>query len=117
MTNNRLVYSSDAGRVAPKPSPPPKPGKQPPKVPPSLPNDGVVRLFREKGGRGGKTVTVVRGLPEQGAALEARLSELKRLCGAGGTMRDGAIEIQGDHRDRISERLTALGYKVKLAGG
>jgi translation initiation factor 1 len=117
VTNNRLVYSSDAGRVAPKPSPPPKPGKQPPKVPPSLPNDGVVRLFREKGGRGGKTVTVVRGLPEQGAALEARLSELKRLCGAGGTMRDGAIEIQGDHRDRISERLTALGYKVKLAGG
>jgi translation initiation factor 1 len=76
-----------------------------------------VRLFREKGGRGGKTVTVVRGLPEQGAALEARLSELKRLCGAGGTMRDGAIEIQGDHRDRISERLTSLGYKVKLAGG
>ena len=117
MTNNRLVYSSDAGRVAPKPSPPPKPGKQPPKAPPSLPNDGVVRLFREKGGRGGKIVTVVRGLPEQGAALEARLSELKRLCGAGGTMRDGAIEIQGDHRDRISERLTALGYKVKLAGG
>ena len=117
MTNNRLVYSSDAGRVAPKPSPPPKPGKQPPKAPPSLPNDGIVRLFREKGGRGGKTVTVVRGLPEQGAALEARLSELKRLCGAGGTMRDGAIEIQGDHRDRISERLTALGYKVKLAGG
>jgi translation initiation factor 1 len=84
---------------------------------PSLPNDGVVRLFREKGGRGGKTVTVVRGLPEQGAALDARLGELKRLCGAGGTLRDGAIEVQGDHRERIAERLTALGYRVKLAGG
>ena len=84
---------------------------------PSLPNDGVVRLFREKGGRGGKTVTVVRGLPEQAAALEARLGELKRLCGAGGTLRDGAIELQGDHRERIAERLTALGYRVKLAGG
>ena len=117
MTNNRLVYSSDAGRVAPKPSSPPTQGNQPPKAPPSLPNDGVVRLFREKGGRGGKTVTVVRGLPEQGAALEARLSELKRLCGAGGTMRDGAIEIQGDHRERIAERLRARGYQVKLAGG
>ncbi len=117
MNNNRLVYSSDSGRAPQKPAKPSKPGKPQPKAPPNLPNDGVVRLFREKGGRGGKTVTVVRGLPEQGAALEARLSELKRLCGAGGTMRDGAIEIQGDHRDRISERLTALGYKVKLAGG
>lgn len=82
-----------------------------------MPDDGVVRLFREKGGRGGKTVTVVRGLPDSGAALEARLTELKRLCGAGGTLRHGAIEIQGDHRERIAERLASLGYKVKLAGG
>jgi translation initiation factor 1 len=117
MTNNRLVYSSDSGRVPLKPSKPSKPGKTSSKPAPSLPNDGVVRLFREKGGRGGKTVTVVRGLPEQGAALEARLGELKRLCGAGGTLRDGAIEIQGDHRERISEKLSALGYRVKLAGG
>ena len=94
-----------------------KRGAQPSRPAPNLPDDGVVRLFREKGGRGGKTVTVVRGLPEKGAALEARLGELKRLCGAGGTLRDGALEIQGDHRDRISERLTSLGYKVKLAGG
>ena len=113
----RLVYSSDSGRAPEEPARPPKPGKHPPKGPPNIPNDGVVRLFREKGGRGGKTVTVVRGLPEQGAALDARLTELKRLCGAGGTLRDGAVEIQGDHRDRISERLTLLGYRVKLAGG
>jgi translation initiation factor 1 len=117
VNENRLVYSTDSGRVPQKPPKASRPGKPAAKAPPSLPNDGFVRLFREKGGRGGKTVTVVRGLPEQGAALEARLTELKRLCGAGGTMRDGAIEIQGDHRDRISERLTALGYRVKLAGG
>lgn len=117
MANNRLVYSSDSGRVPDKPPKSSKQKQSPGKPPPNLPNDGVVRLFREKGGRGGKTVTVVRGLPEQGADLEARLSELKRLCGAGGTMRDGAIEIQGDHRERISERLTSLGYRVKLAGG
>ena len=111
------MYSSEFGRVAPGPSKARKPPKQGPKGAPSLPNDGVVRIFREKGGRGGKTVTVVRGLPEQGPALEARLAELKRLCGAGGTLRDGAIEIQGDHRQRIAARLTALGFRVKLAGG
>ena len=84
---------------------------------PAIPRDGVVRLFRDRGGRNGKTVTVVHGLPERGPALEARLSELKKMCGAGGTLRDDAIEIQGDHRDRLAERLRALGYRVKLAGG
>lgn len=117
MTNNRLVYSSDSGRVPEKPTRPTKGKQRPAKAPPNLPNDGVVRLFREKGGRGGKTVTVVRGLPERGPALEAMLGDLKRLCGAGGTLRDDTLEIQGDHRDRIAERLTARGYKVKLAGG
>jgi len=86
-------------------------------VPPSLPRDGVIRLFRERGGRHGKTVTVIHGLPERGPALEARLSEMKRLCGAGGTVKDGVVEIQGDHRERLAERLRALGYTVKLAGG
>jgi len=62
-------------------------------------------------------VTVIHGLPERGAALDARASELRRLCGAGGTVKDGAVEIQGDHRERVAERLRALGYAVKLAGG
>ncbi len=84
---------------------------------PTAPRDGVVRLFRDRGGRNGKTVTVIHGLPERGPALEARLSELKRLCGAGGTVKDGAVEIQGDHRERLAERLRTLGYTVKLAGG
>ena len=119
MNDRRLVYSSDQGRVAePNIGLSNRKAPQPPKKGPSspqLPEDGVVRLFREKGGRGGKTVTVVRGLPA--GDLDKRVSELKRLCGAGGTVREGAIEIQGDHRERIAERLQALGYKVKLAGG
>ncbi|MGH7417685.1 MAG: stress response translation initiation inhibitor YciH, partial [Candidatus Rokuibacteriota bacterium] len=63
---------------------------------PTAPRDGIVRLFRDRGRRNGKTVTVIHGLPERGPALEARLSELKRLCGAGGTVKDGVVEIQGD---------------------
>ena len=76
-----------------------------------------MRIFKERGNRGGKTVTVIRGLPERGPALDALAQELKRLCGAGGTVRDNAIEVQGDHRERIAERLRALGHTVKLAGG
>jgi translation initiation factor 1 len=110
MVNRRIVYSSDSGRARPQ-------QPQRPAQPAGFPDDGVVRITREKGGRGGKTVTVVRGLPERGPALEARAAELKRLCGAGGTLRDGQLEIQGDHRERIAQRLRNLGYTVKLAGG
>lgn len=108
MHNRRTVYTSDGGdrRKDAKAKPPPHA---------AFPDDGVVRLSREKGGRGGKTVTVVRGLPAAG--LESQAADLKRLCGAGGTLRDGAIEIQGDHRERIADRLSAQGYQVKLAGG
>jgi translation initiation factor 1 len=108
MHNRRVVYSSDGGRDG-------EPQAAKSKALPGFPDDGVVRLSREKGGRGGKTVTVVRGLPA--AELEARATGLKRLCGAGGSLRDGAIEIQGDHRERIAEHLRSLGYQVKLAGG
>jgi translation initiation factor 1 len=96
---------------------PSKPPSKLSRASPAIPRDGVVRLFRDRGGRNGKTVTVIHGLPERGPALEARLSELKRMCGAGGTLRDGVIQIQGDHRDRLAERFRALGYPVKLAGG
>ena len=82
---------------------------------PAVTRDGVVRVFRERGGRRGKTVTVVRGLAE--ADLAATAGELKRFCGSGGTVRDGAVEIQGDHRDKVAARLEALGHVVKLAGG
>lgn len=77
----------------------------------------MVRLFRDRGGRNGKTVTVIRGLPERGPTLEARVAVMKRLCGAGGTLKDDTVEIQGDHRERLAEYLRAAGYAVKLAGG
>jgi translation initiation factor 1 len=76
-----------------------------------------VRIFRERAGRGGKVVTVIRGLPGQGGTLATLARDLKGLCGAGGTVKDGAVEIQGDHRERLAERLRAQGYTVKLAGG
>ena len=60
---------------------------------------------------------MIHGLPERGAALDALGSELRRLCGAGGTVKDGTVEIQGDHRDRVAQHLRVLGYTVKLAGG
>jgi translation initiation factor 1 len=82
---------------------------------PELPRDGVVRVFREKSGRGGKTVTVVRGLPA--GDLAAVASDLKRHCGSGGSVKDGAVEIQGDHREKATARLATQGYRVKLAGG
>ena len=110
MHNRRVVYDSDSGRVPIRDA-----GKAHASPPPGFPDDGVVRLSRGKAGRGGKTVTVVRGLPA--SDLQAQAADLKRLCGAGGTLRDGAIEIQGDHRERIAERLRAKGYQVKLAGG
>jgi translation initiation factor 1 len=109
MSNSRLVYSTDDGDHRRR-------GKHPEKArAPELPGDGVVRVFREKGGRGGKTVTVVRGLPAAGLATVA--SDLKRHCGSGGSVKDRAVEIQGDHREKVAARLAAQGFQVKLAGG
>ncbi len=82
---------------------------------PSGPSDGIVRVSRETSGRRGKTVTVVRGLPPR--ELDAVASDLKRLCGTGGSAKDGVVEIQGDHRPKVVARLEAKGYRVKLAGG
>ena len=110
MKNSRRVYSTGAGRIVP-PAPPRSSGTGGPPAP----HDGVVRIFRDRSGRNGKVVTVIRGLPTRD--LEARASDLKRLCGAGGAVKDGAVEIQGDHRERVAERLRGLGHSVKLAGG
>ncbi len=74
-----------------------------------------MRVSREKGGRRGKIVTLVRGLPQR--ETEAVAGDLKRLCGAGGSIKEGVVEIQGDHRDKIAAHLRATGYDVKLAGG
>ena len=108
MSNSRLVYSTGDGDRRRSPSRDDPPG-------PELPNDGVVRIFRGKGGRGGKAVSVVRGLPRRDLAGVAK--DLKKHLGSGGTVKDGAVEIQGDHREKIAARLEAQGYTVKLAGG
>lgn len=128
MSNPRLVYSTEQGRVraqAPTPSPPTlddgpvgvRGAREYRDAESGRRQDPTIRIFRERAGRGGKTVTVIRGLPQRGEALGAQAAELRRLCGAGGTVKDGIIELQGDHRERILAHLRALGHRVKLAGG
>jgi translation initiation factor 1 len=80
--------------------------------------DGVVRVSRESKGRGGKTVTLVRGLALEAAALAALGKRLRSACGSGGTVKDGVLEIQGDHAERVLALLLAEGVaNVKRAGG
>jgi translation initiation factor 1 len=79
--------------------------------------DGVVRVSRETKGRAGKGVTLVRGLPLDDAAIAALGKQLKAACGSGGTVKDGVIEVQGDHCDRVIAVLRTQGYAVKRAGG
>ena len=118
---SRLVYSTDGEHVTGNAAPrAPKPAARPSRAAPARnapPDDGVVRIRREKQGRSGKTVTTVSGIPGVEADLEALLKTLKQLCGAGGSRRSNAIEIQGDHRERIQAKLEQLGHRVKLAGG
>lgn len=127
---DRLVYSTDSGRVTHCPicGQPYKycrcdqPSSEAtsklidaPQAP--LKSDGIVRIMRDRKHRGGKTVTVVSGVPASSDALAALAQQLKKLCSSGGTIKDGTIEIQGDHCDKIQAKLTELGYKVKRAGG
>ena len=79
--------------------------------------DGIVRIRRETKGRNGKGVTVITGVQLEEAALQALGKQLKARCGTGGTVKDGQIEIQGDHLDLILTELTKLGWTVKKAGG
>jgi len=84
----------------------------------SLPSgDGTVRVSRETKGRKGKGVTLIAGVPLGAEALAALTKDLKQRCGSGGTVKDGMIEIQGDHRDRLIVELQSRGYRVKRAGG
>ena len=78
--------------------------------------DGRVRVSRESKGRGGKVVTLVRGLPLQSAALDALGKQLRSACGAGGTAKDGVLEVQGDHVERVMALLQQQGWSVKRAG-
>lgn len=76
-----------------------------------------VRVGRETSGRSGKGVSVITGLPLDEAALQELATRLKKLCGAGGAVRDGNIEIQGEHRDRLVAELLKLGYEARRSGG
>ena len=112
--HSRLVYSSGTGRVCPGcgwPDASCRCSRQGADEP--VPVRVVAKLRVEKAGRGGKTVTVVYDLPRNAAFLKDLCQELKRACGAGGTVQDGAVEIQGDGRERIRDRLLKKGFGVK----
>jgi len=104
--NRKLVWSSDGDL------PPEKSGAAA-----DLAGDGVVRVSRETKGRRGKAVTVVRGAPLDAAGLDDLARELKKLCGTGGTVKNGSVEIQGDQRERVGAALAARGWRVKTVGG
>lgn len=111
-----LVYSTDAGRMCP--------GCRQPTAQCQcrattlrVASDGVVRVSTQTKGRAGKAVTLVRGLAQDDLALAALGKQLRTACGAGGTVKDGVIEVQGDHCERIMEALKAQGFVVKRSGG
>jgi translation initiation factor 1 len=110
-----LVYSTESGRMCPdcRRAQASCICKAAPKA---TAGDGVVRASRESKGRGGKVVTLVRGLSLDEAALGALGKRLRSACGAGGTAKDGVLEVQGDHVDRIVALLQAEGWRVKRAG-
>jgi translation initiation factor 1 len=128
MAENRIVYSTDGGRIPCRACGRPAHGgpcgsaaleraaKERGKAAPPK-GDGIVRVSRDRKQRRGKVVTVVTGVPLPEVELTELAGRLKRQCGTGGTVKDGAIEIQGDHRDRLADLLRDLGYQVKLAGG
>ncbi len=110
---NPTVYSTEWGDLRQKK----KPGRaHQPQV--SLPpEEQTVYLHRESKGRGGRTVTLVKKLQLSPSDLKALGKELKRLCGTGGTVKNGIIEIQGEHRQKIAAYLQNKGYRIKIAGG
>ena len=116
--NTGLVYSTEHGTMCPHCG---KPKKQcvckQEKKKQTEKSDGVVRLGLEKQGRKGKGVTTITGLPLTMGELVDLAKQLKQKCGAGGTVKDGVIEIQGEHRDVLMNELKKQGYTVKRSGG
>jgi len=105
--NSRLVYSTDKGRIKITDS----------EAASTLAGDGIVRIRRETSGRKGNAATTISGVPLPESELKTLAKKLKQTCGSGGSVKNGVIEIQGDHRDKIRELLTKEGYSVKMAGG
>ncbi len=112
-----LVYSTDSGRMCPACRQPVAACVCAQRAQAVPAGDGVARVTREKQGRGGKTVTVVRGLVLAPEALAALGKRLRAACGSGGTLKDGVLEVQGDHAERVVALLLAEGHKAKRAGG
>jgi translation initiation factor 1 len=118
--NSRLVYSTQLGKVCPSCGKPLgkckcKKKNQNNTIIPKA--DGKVRVERSSKGRKGKGVSLISGLPLEDASLKELAKKLKQQCGTGGTVKNGIIEIQGDHRDFLVEQLILLGYKAKKSGG
>ena len=116
LLSSGLVYSTDSGRMCPQCRQPKAQCRC------RLPRraragDGIVRVSRETKGRAGKGVTLVKGRGLDDVALTALGKQLKTACGSGGTVKDGVIEVQGDHVERVMELLKAQGHSVKRAGG
>ena len=126
-TGDRLIYSSEHGRVCPSC------GRSETRcncrgkgararikardeAAAAKASDGIVRVGRSTKGRRGKIVSTVTGVPVDASELQDLAAELKRRCGTGGALKDGVIEIQGDHRDTLVEELEKRGFKVKRAG-
>ncbi|MCE0495800.1 stress response translation initiation inhibitor YciH [Vibrio salinus] len=102
-----LVYSTETGRIKEE-----KPITERPK------GDGIIRIQKQTKGRKGKGVSIITGLDLDDTALKLLAAELKKLCGCGGSVKDGNIEIQGDVREKIKTYLESKkGYRVKLSGG
>ena len=114
-TTGGLVYSTEAGRMCPACRNPVAQCSC--NLAAVARGDGVVRVSRETKGRGGKAVTVVRGVPLAADQLAELGKQLRTSCGCGGTVKDGVIEVQGDHAERVVDLLKARGHTVKRAGG
>lgn len=112
-----LVYSTDAGRTCPACRQALTACSCATEARQAVLGDGRVRVSREKAGRGGKTVTVVRGLALNADDLAALGRRLRSACGTGGTVRDGTLELQGDHAERVTAWLQAEGFDAKRSGG
>ena len=106
---DRVVYS-EFGNNATSPAT----EKAVPNLPPNQQN---LRVQASRKGRKGKTVTIISGFQSNQEVLTALLKQLKNQCGAGGTVKDNEIEIQGEHKQKLLEILTKLGYKAKISGG
>jgi translation initiation factor 1 len=112
----RIVYSTGLGNLCPNCRRPVRECVCP-KGAPGAAKPTQVRVGREVKGRAGKGVTTVTGLRLSASDIEALAAKLKKRCGSGGTVREGVIEIQGDHRDVIVAQLIDLGWRAKKSGG